>query len=77
MVSKSRPESPKLGTDDPLVRAITTLEKDGGLMDDELAEAADYFTSDQDLAKAYITLTTVRARSHFLRCALETRRKSL
>ena len=74
--SKSRPETPKSGTD-VLVRAITAVEKEGGLSDDELADVACYFLRDHDLAKAYITLTTVQARSHFLRHELETRRKNL
>ncbi|KAH8991105.1 hypothetical protein EDB86DRAFT_2936780 [Lactarius hatsudake] len=73
LVSMPCPEPPKPSTDDPLVRAIIALEQDTGLSAKALAEATYYFLVDRDAAKAYVTLQSPRARSHFLR-QLETRR---
>ncbi len=77
LVSTPRPESSNSSTDDPLTRAITALEKDGGLSDDELAEAVHYFMIDRDIARVYAILETPRLRSRFLRRKLESLRKNL
>jgi hypothetical protein len=70
-------ESPKSNTGDSLTRAITLVEQDGGLTDDEIAEVACYFEEDPYRAKAYISLMTPQKRFRFLRYELESHRKNV
>jgi hypothetical protein len=70
-------ESPKSNTGDPLTKAITVLEQDGGLSVDEIVEVACYFEEDPVRAKAYISLTTPQERFRFLRYELESHRKNV
>ncbi|KAH9056694.1 hypothetical protein EDB87DRAFT_1205608 [Lactarius vividus] len=77
LVSTPCPGPSKPSTDDLLTRAIIALEKDGGLSDEELAEAAHYFITDLDVARVYVALQAAQARSHFLQYKLETWRKKL
>ncbi|KAH9042844.1 hypothetical protein EDB84DRAFT_897951 [Lactarius hengduanensis] len=76
LASMPRPEPPKPRTDDLITRATIALEQDTGLSENARAEAAYYFLVDRDAARAYVTLQTPQARSHFLR-QLETRRRKL
>ena len=46
---------------DPLERAIITLEADAALSDNEMMEAIDVFMADKDIARVYVTLWTTHA----------------
>lgn len=48
---------------DPLERAIITLEADAEFSDNEMMDVIDIFMADQDIARVYATLQTSRART--------------
>ena len=51
---------------DPLERAIITLEADAALSDNEMMEAINVFMADKDIARVYATLRTTHARTNLM-----------
>lgn len=55
---------------DPLERAIITLEADAALSNNEMMEANNIFMADKDIARVYATLQTSRACTNLVQCHL-------
>lgn len=69
---KRAPKTPRALTpplrlpQDPLERAVITLEADAALSDNEMLEAIDILMTNEKIAKVYATLQTSQARTNLI-----------